>query len=156
MDNPIRLVPCSHTAYTTFAPFHYDSEVFQKSADCWIAMIGDRQVGFCAAIANSGRRGKDLRPARFAHKTVAKLFTSHPEYFRLWARIADAQAEKMLQLGYRFWSTSPADHALYRDNSASGWIRSSSDGKKVGYRSHQYVSAFEQNGEGFEPDQSNR
>ena len=136
----ITLTPCTHEAYAAFAPFHYDRDVFNKSARCWIAKIGDKQVGFCASIARQGKWGNDPRPARFAHKTVAKLPTTHPAYFKLWSMIADKQAELMLSRGYRFFSQAPSAYAAYRDSSPL-WRASSNDGAKEGYRSHQYVGS---------------
>jgi protein gp37 len=147
----VKLIPCTHTAYETFAPYHYDSDTFNKSAKCWVAMIGDKQVGFCASISRQGKWGDDPRPARFAHKTVAKLPCTHPAYFKLWSLIADAQAVLMTSKGYRWYSQAPADHAAYRDDPASGWKKSST--KKVGYRSHEYIGMHErlQNLKGQDP-----
>lgn len=132
----IVLVRCSHKAYAPFAQYHYDSDTFNKSAVCYIAMMDGKQIGFCASITGRGRWGNDLRPARFAHKTVCALPVTHSAYFKLWAAIADAHAEMLTRKGFRFWSQAPSDHAAYRDLSPF-WKKSST--KKVGYRSHQYI-----------------
>jgi hypothetical protein len=79
---------------------------------------------------------------RTAHKTAIKLPRTHPDYYRLWALIADYQAQMHFDRGHLFVTMAPMDHAAYRDLPNSGWEPASKDRRymKDGYRSHRYVS----------------
>ena len=136
----IKLIRCHHSLLEYFRPYHYWPDVpVSKVARCFLVEMNGKRIGFVASMFQRGKFGDDPRPPYRAHRTAVLLPVTHPAYFRLWALCADAQAEHELALGHRFWSTAPSDHAAYRDNPASGWIPSASDGKKVGYRSHHYV-----------------
>lgn len=132
----VTLMRCDPALWAHFRSYHYDPDVFQKSAYCYLAEVDGQRIGFCASIPQRGRFGDDPRPAWRAHKTAILLPTSHPQYFKLWAVVADEQARFQAALGHRFWSTAPIDHAAYRDLPESGWTPSKSDGRKQGYRSH--------------------
>jgi hypothetical protein len=128
-------------AWTRFRQFHYDPETFLLSTECHLVEVeGHGWVGFIAANMNQERWGKGSG-SWYAHKAAIKLPTTHPDYFRLWALVADHQAQMQVARGRRFVCKAPADHVAYRDQPNSGWEPSSKDKryKKDGYRSHRYI-----------------
>jgi hypothetical protein len=126
-----------------YKAFHYDPETLLKSCECHIVYVeGYNWVGFIAANMHQERWGKGSG-IYYAHKTAIALPTTHPDYFKLWALVADHQAQMQVARGHKFVCKAPADHAAYRDLFNSGWVPASKDKKyqKDGYRSHEYVGA---------------
>ena len=126
-----------------FQAFHYAPETFLKSCECHIVYVeGYDWIGFIAANMHQERWGKGSG-SWYAHKTVVRLPITHPDYFRVWALVADHQAQMQIAKGRRFVCKAPADHVAYRDQPNSGWEPASKDKRyaKDGYRSHRYVGA---------------
>lgn len=155
----ISFKPCEdkRSDFERFRPFHYwPDHNLNRAALCSLVFINGIERGFVAALY---RRGKvHGAKAWLAHRTAVLLPRSHPAYLRLWAAVADAEAQQYVQQGLRFYSVAPSDHALYRDNEGSGWKRTSSDrGKqKTGYRSHEYVGAVSGGGADARADATKR
>jgi hypothetical protein len=134
----LELVPCSYKDYAQFQPFHYwPDRPCHRATRCHLVVVDGVTRGFVASMRDQ-KHGVGL-PEWRAHLTAVLLPISHPQYLRLWALCADVQAQYELSLGHRFWSCAPADHAAYRDGLGSGWVGSSNDGNKSGFRNHQYV-----------------
>ncbi len=133
------------TGRGSFSEFHYDKELRQKACECHVVHVED--YGWIGFIASFRRRGHFYDPQNremwTAHKTAIKLPRTHPDYYRLWALIADYQARMHLDRGHLFVTKAPADHSVYRDLPNSGWEPSTTDNraKKYGYRSHRFVGA---------------
>ena len=130
-------------AWKRFRQFHYDPETFLLSSECYLVEVeGYGWVGFIAANMHQERWGKGSG-VWYSHKTAIKLPKDHPDYLRLWALVADHQAQMQVARGRKFVCKAPADHTAYRDLSDSGWEPASKDKRcaKDGYRSHRYVGA---------------
>jgi hypothetical protein len=125
----------------SYKSFHYAPNTFLKSCECHLVKVeGYGWVGFIAANKNQDRWGKNSG-AWYSHKTAIKLPKDHPDYLRVWALVADHQAQMQVARGRRFVCKAPADHVAYRDLPNSGWEPASKDKRyaKDGYRSHRYV-----------------
>jgi hypothetical protein len=136
-------------AWSRFKAFHYDTETFLKSCECYLVCVEGYKlvdgydldwIGFIAANKYQDRHGKGSG-VWYAHKTAVCLPKDHPDYLRLWAIVADHQAQMQVARGRSFVCKAPADHAAYRDLPNSGWEPASKDKRyqKEGYRSHKYI-----------------
>jgi hypothetical protein len=124
-----------------FRQYHYAPETFLLSCECHLVKVeGYDWIGFIAANQHQERWGKGSG-VWYAHKTAIKLPQDHPDYLRLWALVADHQAQMQVARGRRFVCKAPADHVAYRDLPNSGWEPASKDKRcqTEGYRSHRYV-----------------
>jgi hypothetical protein len=131
--------------WNRFRDYHYTPDVFNKACECHVVNVeGYGWIGF---IASFRRRGYFYDPQNremwTAHKTAIKLPRTHPDYYRLWALIADYQAQMHFDRGHLFVTMAPMDHAAYRDLPNSGWMPSTTDKKRQqsGHRSHKYIGA---------------
>jgi hypothetical protein len=127
-------------AWEKFRAFHYEPDVFNKSAECYLVRIDGSIVGFVASLPRRPPK-KGLPPCWSPHKTAVRLPVTDPDYFRLWSQCADEQAKIHLARGHKFYAMAPMDHAAYRDVEGSGWIATCKDKRRQqdGYRSHEYV-----------------
>lgn len=121
-----------------FKFFHYDPNTFNRAARCYLVEVSNKRVGFIASLPMPSGT---LTNAWRAHKTAVLLPAEHPMQKKLWAHIADEQADMHLREGHRFFSTAPIEYAQYRENPASGWIPSSKNERRKrtrGEGSHEY------------------
>lgn len=88
----------SRQAWDRFRPYHYLSGRLHRSARCWGAWLGDRLVGFCAAILFPVR---DRTVTAREHRTVVL-----PDYqgVSIGNRLSDFVASIAVAVGYRYFS----------------------------------------------------
>jgi hypothetical protein len=142
--HPVIGGPQKQVVWKRFRQFHYAPETFLLSSECYLVKVEeyDGWIGFIAANQYQQRWGKGSA-VYYSHKTAIKLPKDHPDYFLLWALVADHQAQMQVAKGRKFVCMAPADHSAYRDMPNSGWMPSTKDKRrqKAGYRSHRYVGA---------------
>jgi hypothetical protein len=134
----VKLIRCHYSKWEHFRCFHYDPNIFNRAARCYLVEVNGKRVGFVASLPMPSGT---LKNAWRAHKTVVLLAADHPWQKELWAKVADAQAEMHLREGHQFFSTAPIEYAQYRENPASGWIPTSKNERRKrtrGEGSHEY------------------
>jgi GNAT superfamily N-acetyltransferase len=117
------IFPCTTEVWPVFASHHYLSASINKSARCWLAVWGDRLVGFASALPfpngnfKNGWRG---------HRTVVL-----PDFqgLGLGVRLSDAIGRVFVESGCRYFSkTVHPRMGAYREAS-SLWRATSKNGK---------------------------
>lgn len=119
----LEILPCATKIWPAFAHHHYLSGTINSSARCWMAVWGERLVGFASAIAFPNGNFKN---GWREHRTVVL-----PDFqgLGMGVRLSDAVADIFVSSGCRYFSkTVHPRMGAYRDASPE-WRATSKNGK---------------------------